>query len=247
MTLNIKIHNFEGPFDLLLHLIKKNKMDIYHIQISEITNQYIIYLQQMKSMDLEVTSEFIVMASSLLEIKSKMLIPKPKLEEQEEKEEEDPREQLVNKLLEYKKFKKVAEIFKEKEKFVGIMFHKKPEIIEIKEDKVNLEELFKNIDLLKLYDIYNKLINTYKNKINEKSSLLEKNVFIDKFKIEDKIQEIRTILKEENLKTFSTLIRNCSFKIEIIVTFLAILEMAKLREIKILQEDKFKEIYLERM
>src|SRR3712207_4469850 len=108
MSLNIKIENFEGPFDLLLHLIKKNEMDIYDIKIYEITTQYLNYINNMKELDLEVTSEFIVIAATLLEIKSKMLLPKQVVEENEE-DAEDPRQELINKLLEYKKFKQVAD------------------------------------------------------------------------------------------------------------------------------------------
>ncbi|GAE02350.1 segregation and condensation protein A [Clostridium botulinum B str. Osaka05] len=109
MPLNIKIHNFDGPFDLLLHLIKKNKMEIYDVSIYEITNQYLQYLNRMEELDLEITSEFIVMAATLIEIKSKYLLPK--VEEEKEEEENDPQKELLDKLLEYKKFKAAAEFF----------------------------------------------------------------------------------------------------------------------------------------
>jgi len=108
--LNIKISNFEGPFDLLLHLIKKNKMDIYNVKIYEITNQYIEYIKEMKELDLEITSEFIVMAATLIEFKSKMLLPKIKKEEDED--EERYKEDLLQKLIEYKKFKKASIYFR---------------------------------------------------------------------------------------------------------------------------------------
>ncbi|NOV88853.1 chromatin segregation and condensation protein Rec8/ScpA/Scc1 (kleisin family) [Clostridium acetobutylicum] len=124
MTLNINIDNFQGPFDLLLHLIRKNKMDIYDIKIFDITNQYIQYLNEMKEMDLEITSEFIVMAATLIEIKSKYLLPKTK-EEEEEKEESDPTKELVSKLVEYKKFKLAADFLKNRELDYGEVFSKK--------------------------------------------------------------------------------------------------------------------------
>ena len=108
--LKIKIADFEGPFDLLLHLIKKNKMDIYNIEIYKITNQYLESLNEMKEMDLEITSEFVVIAATLIEIKSKKLLPKVKVEEEES--EEDIEKRLMEKLIEYKKFKAVSEFFK---------------------------------------------------------------------------------------------------------------------------------------
>ncbi len=142
MPLSIKVTNFEGPFDLLLHLIKKNEMNIYDINIVEITNQYLEYLKSMKEMDLEVTSEFIVIAATLIEIKSKYLLPKVK-EENNPDEEIDVEQELLNKLIEYRKYKVIAENLKMMEQGAGIMISKKPEIIE--EDNKNAKE----IDFLK--------------------------------------------------------------------------------------------------
>ncbi|MCW8000078.1 segregation/condensation protein A, partial [Clostridium sp. cpc1] len=146
MPLNIKIHNFDGPFDLLLHLIKKNKMEIYDVSIYEITNQYLQYLNRMEELDLEITSEFIVMAATLIEIKSKYLLPK--VEEEKEEEENDPQKELLDKLLEYKKFKAAAEFFKTRQKISGTSFSKKPEIIEVKNKETTTEELLKNVTML---------------------------------------------------------------------------------------------------
>ncbi|EQB86689.1 hypothetical protein M918_13070 [Clostridium sp. BL8] len=142
MSLSIKITNFEGPFDLLLHLIKKNEMDIYNIRILEITNQYLDILKQMKEMDLDITSEFIVIAATLIEIKSKILLPKPKVENEEENEE-DAAKELINKIVLYKKFKVAAEFLLERERETGIMFSKKPEIIEEKNYKETTADLLK--------------------------------------------------------------------------------------------------------
>lgn len=123
MSISIKIENFEGPFDLLLYLIKKNKMEIYDIKIHDITTQYLDYINNMKEMDLDITSEFIVIAATLLEIKSKMLLPKENIDNEDT--EEDPRKYLMDKLIEYKKFKKVADWLKEKEKdFRDYVFQK---------------------------------------------------------------------------------------------------------------------------
>jgi segregation and condensation protein A len=160
-----KIENFEGPFDLLLHLIKKNEMDIYDIKIYDITTQYLKYLDEMKEIDLEITSEFIVTAATLLEINSKMLLPKSN-ENEESQEEEDPRKELVSKLLEYKKFKLVANFLAEREKKIGIVFQKKPEIIEEKKGNIDNKDILKDITILHLFNIYNELITNYRNKMN---------------------------------------------------------------------------------
>lgn len=242
MALNIKIENFEGPFDLLLHLIKKNEMDIYDIKIHEITTKYLKYLNDMKKIDLDITSEFIVMAATLLEIKSKMLLPKQK--KNEESEEVDPREELVNKLLEYKKFKLVADFLGGKEKKAGIVFQKKPEIIEEKKDKGNNEDILKNVTILKLFNIYNELMLNYKNKMNT-DNVMEREIPLDKFKIEDKLIELSNELMKNKKLYFSRVIKKCSSKIEKVVTFLALLELIRMRVVSVAQESNFKEIYIE--
>lgn len=242
MALNIKIQNFEGPFDLLLHLIKKNEMDIYDIKIYEITTQYLNYINTMKELDLEVTSEFIVIAATLLEIKSKMLLPKQVVEENEE-DVEDPRQELINKLLEYKKFKQVSDYLMNRESTVRFMYSKRPEIIEDihKDDNA---DILKDVTILKLFNIYNDLMETYKNKMNTEN-VIPKEISLDKFKIEDKMVEISEKLKDGSKIGFSKLVSSCEDKIEAIVTFLALLELIKLRVITAIQEGNFKEIYLE--
>lgn len=165
----IKISNFDGPFNLLLHLIKKNEMDINEIRIEEIVKQYLDYINFMKELDLEITSEFIVMAATLIEIKSKTLLPK----EQKEEEDEDPTKELLVKLNEYKKFKLIAEYFKGKDFDAGTSFTKKPEIIEDVEEIDNFNYL-KNTSMLDLYNLYNKLMRLYNEKQNH-GNVIEKN------------------------------------------------------------------------
>ncbi|WP_333861629.1 segregation/condensation protein A [Clostridium sp.] len=246
MPLNIKIENFQGPFDLLLHLIKKNKMNIYDIKIHDITEQYIKYINSMKEMDLEITSEFIVIAASLIEIKSRMLLPKPKLEEDNKDREKDPRKQLVDKLLQYKRFKAAAEFFKERALNIGRMYGKMPEIIEVKNKSEDMEEILKGIDIGKLHEVYYKLINLYKSKLNRENTVNE-NITVDKFKLEDKMEYIIEVLENKRKIGFSRVIENCSFKIERIITFVALLELVKLRNISIMQYKNFGEIYIERV
>ena len=178
----IKIDNFEGPFDLLLHLIKKNQMNIYNVEISEITNQYLQYLDKMKEMDLDITSEFIVIAATLIEIKSKTLLPKIKKEDDEE-DEEDIEKKLLEKLILYKKIKEATNFFKERYSDSGSIFTKKPEIIEeVKEKPSKNEDILKNVTLLDLYNIFNNLLEIYRNKQN-RANVIEKKIYVDKYKI----------------------------------------------------------------
>jgi segregation and condensation protein A len=245
MDYNIKIShlNFEGPFDLLLHLIKKNEMDIYNIKIYEVTNEYMEYIKQMKEIDLEITSEFIVMAATLIEIKSKLLLPK--LNEKEE-DEIDPRKQLVEKLIEYKRFKAVANFLKSRMKDTGYLFSKKPEIIDDRSKKNDNEDILKNVSMLDLYNLYNELLNRYKNKVNENNTL-ENHIPVDKFKIEDKMVELSSKLQSGNKYIFAQIIESYQSKMEVVVTFLALLELIRIKNVKVYQESNFNEIYIERV
>ena len=245
MPLSIKVTNFEGPFDLLLHLIKKNEMNIYDINILEITNQYLEYLKSMKEMDLEVTSEFIVIAATLIEIKSKHLLPKNK-EEHSAEEENDVEQELLNKLIEYRKYKVVAENLRMMEQGAGIMFSKKPEIIE--EDNKNVKEpdFLKNIKMLDLYSLYNNLMQEYINKMNT-DNIINKKILVDEYKIEDKMEELKQKLDCFGRVHFTNLIYGYSSKLEVIITFLALLELIKIRSVRVIQESNFKDIYLERI
>lgn len=246
MSLNIKIENFEGPFDLLLHLIKKNKMDISDIKIYEITNQYLEYIHAMEEMDLEITSEFIVIAATLIEIKSKLLLPKQKDDENAvDLDEKDPEKELIDKLIQYKKFKAAALLLKEREQGTGRMFGKKPEIIEEKKKNLEPKDFLEGITILKLYEIYNNLITIYKNKINT-ANVINKEIPIDKFRIEDKMDYLKENIKFGKKIQFSNIINECSSKIEVVVTFIALLELIKLKYIVVVQEENFKEIYVER-
>ncbi|MBU3126556.1 segregation/condensation protein A [Clostridium tagluense] len=245
MPLSIKVTNFEGPFDLLLHLIKKNEMNIYDINIYEITSQYLEYLKTMKEMDLEVTSEFIVIAATLIQIKSKRLLPKNK-EENSKEEENDVEAELLNKLIEYRKYKVIADNLKMLEQGAGIMFSKKPEIIE--EDSKNIKEIdfLKNVTMLDLYNLYNNLMQQYINKMNV-NNIINKKILVDEYKIEDKMLELKEALDLFGKVYFSKLITGYSSKIEVIVTFLALLELIKIRSVRVIQESTFKDIYLERV
>ncbi|MBU3110689.1 segregation/condensation protein A [Clostridium lacusfryxellense] len=245
MPLSIKVTNFEGPFDLLLHLIKKNEMNIYDINIVEITNQYLEYLKSMKEMDLNVTSEFIVIAATLIEIKSKYLLPKVK-EENNPDDEIDVEQELLNKLIEYRKYKVIAENLKMMEQGAGIMISKKPEIIE--EDNNNAVEIdfLNNISIFDLYNSFNNLMLEYINKMNT-NNIINKKILVDEYKIEDKMDELKQKIDSFGKVHFTNLICGYSSKIEVIVTFLALLELIKIRGVRVIQESNFKDIYLERI
>ena len=230
----IKVADFEGPFDLLLHLIKKNK----------ITNQYLRYLDEMKEMDLEITSEFIVIAATLIEIKSKSLLPKVKVEDENE---EDIENKLKLRLIEYKQIKAVSSFFKERHINSGEIYSKKPEIIEIEEEKAPKcnEDIFKNLTLIDLYNIYNNILDTYHNKQNN-INVVQRKIYTDKYKVEDKMKELLDRFNNANVIEFRSIIKESESKLETVVTFLALLELIKLRVIIAYQEGNFKEILMKR-
>ena len=241
----VKVADFEGPFDLLLHLIKKNKMNIYNIEIYKVTNQYLEYLNTRKVMDLEITSEFIVVAATLIEIKSKNLLPKVKVDEEEESEE-DIEKRLMERLIEYKKIKNVSEFFKNKYINAGEVFSKKPEIIEeIKPEKIDNDDIFKNLTLLDLYNIYNKILETYREKQN-KVNVVQKKIYVDKYKVEDKMEELLERFNSSEVIEFNNLIKESTCKLETVVTFLALLELIKIRTIQVFQDESFSNILIKR-
>ena len=240
----IKVADFEGPFDLLLHLIKKNKMDIYNVEIYKVTNQYLEYLNTRKVMDLEITSEFIVVAATLIEIKSKNLLPKVKVEEEEN--EEDIEIKLMERLIEYNRFKAVSEFFNDKYVSSGEVFSKKPEVIEeIKPEKVDNDDIFKNITLLDLYNIYNKILENYREKQN-KVNVVQKKIYVDKYKVEDKMEELLKKFNSVEVIEFNNLMKESSCKLETVVIFLALLELIKIRTIQVFQDENFSNILIKR-
>ena len=244
IKMNIKIENFEGPFDLLLHLIKKNKMDIYNVNIYDITVKYIDYINKLKEMDLDIASEFIVIAATLIEIKSRSLLPK-KLKVEEQEEEEDLQKILFDRLVEYRKFKKVFEYLLSKYVSKGNVYFKKPEIIFQKKDSLlDLNEIFKDMDILDFYVKYKALINAYVEKQNI-SNPIQNNIYVDKFKIQDKIEYLKQT--KESILKFDEIIENCEEKIEIIVTFIAVLELVKQKYFKVIQVDRFTNIIIQKI
>ncbi|WP_427339254.1 segregation and condensation protein A [Caloranaerobacter sp. DY30410] len=240
MKYNVVLEIFEGPLDLLLHLIDKNEVDIKDIPISKITEQYLEYLEKMKDLDLEITSEFLLMAATLLEIKSKMLLPRKKDEgKQLEIEEIDPREDLVKKLIDYKRFKEAAIKLKEKEELQRKLFFKPREEIDldIRNEKLELE----NVKIEDLFKIFCNIIK--RNNIGTKKIKIHE-IKRDEISIEESMKRIEKILNEKRTITFSELFDENSSRIYIVVTFLSLLELMKLKVIAIKQEKNFGNIYI---
>ena len=236
VNINFKINEFEGPLDLLLHLIKENKMDIMNIEIEKITEQYISYLNEQEKMNLEIASEYLVMASELIELKSKLLLPNPKVEETEE-EQVDPREELVNRLLEYQAYKEITKVLKEKEELRKEIYTKSPENIKnyIEEDT----KLSSDITLDDLVEAFKKYLERKK-----ESRPLKTKVTTNEISVSSRRLEIKSILKKKPKVSFFELFPVLN-KEYIVATFLAILEMAKNKELKITQDKNFDDIICE--
>lgn len=236
VNINFKINEFEGPLDLLLHLIKENKMDIMNIEIEKITEQYISYLNEQEKMNLEIASEYLVMASELIELKSKLLLPNPKVEETEE-EQVDPREELVNRLLEYQAYKEITKVLKEKEELRKEIYTKSPENIKnyIEEDT----KLSSDITLDDLVEAFKKYLERKK-----ESKPLKTKVTTNEISVSSRRLEIKSILKKKPKVSFFELFPVLN-KEYIVATFLAILEMAKNKELKITQNKNFDDIICE--
>ncbi len=233
MTYKIKLDFFQGPLDLLLFLIKRDKIDIYDIPIADITRQYIEYIELMKLLDLEVAGEFLVMAATLMHIKSKMMLPEDP-EADPEEAEADPREELVKRLLEYKKFKDAAEqlsLMHERHRGMFMREGEGGKALVMSQDGENFFEA-------SLFD----LINAFRKVLKDAPRETFHKVIRNQFTVSDKIHEIYHLLAEKPRMLFSDLFRKASGKDEIIATFLAVLELMKMREILAVQSDLFGEI-----
>ena len=231
--MEFRVDGFEGPLDLLLHLIKENKMDIFDIEINLITEQYLKYINNLEKVNLEI-SEYLVLASELIEIKAKMLLPKKKQEM--EIEEEDPREELVNKLLEYQAYKEISKDLKEKEELRSEIYTNAPEkYSNYQEEETTFEG--GSVDLL--IDAFKKFLIR-----KEEEKPLNTKVTKKGISVSSRRHEIKNLLKEKGKVSFYQMfsIRSREY---IVVTFLAILEMAKNKELIIHQEGIYDEIICE--
>ena len=243
MAIPVKLEVFEGPLDLLLHLIDKNKIDIYDIPIVEITEQYLDYIRQMESSDMNVMSEFLVMAATLIDIKCRMLLPK---EVNEEGEEEDPRAELVQKLLEYKMYKFMS--FELRDRQVDAernmyRIQKLPEEVAAYRQPIDYEELIGDMTLNRLHEIFKFIVRKQEDKIDPIRSQYG-NIEKEEVDMEAKALYVEAYAREHKSFSFRRLLEKQSSKMELIVTFLIILELMKIGKISISQENIFDDIII---
>ena len=243
MGIAVKLQAFEGPLDLLLHLIEKNKVSIYDIPIAEITDQYMAYLHEMKKQDLGVMSEFLLMAATLLDIKSRMLLPK---EVNEEGEEEDPRQELVQQLLEYKMYKYISYELKERRQDAAqVLYHKQdlPEEVKAYKQPVSTEELLAGVTLSRMHRIFVDIIRRQNNRIDPIRStfgtLQKEEVDMDQMR-----EKVAEYIEQHEVCNFRKLLLGQATKMQVIIAFLIILEMMKEGVITIVQEESFGEIHI---
>jgi segregation and condensation protein A len=227
---SIKLDAFEGPLDLLLFLIKRDKIDIYDIPIAHITRQYLEYIEVMKELNLDIAGEFIVMAATLMRIKVRMLLPRT----QDEEEEEDPREGLVLALLEYRKFKEAAQILKAKGEEQSLWFPRTDVSFlgELPEDEVLVEAT--------LHD----LIFAFKRILDTQPTETFHTVNYPKVSVEERIEHVLSRLTQKDGLIFADLFSDSPLKLVMVVTFMAILELIRLQEIYIRQTKHFSEIWV---
>lgn len=227
---HVKLERFEGPLDLLLHLIKKEEIDIYDIPIAHITLQYLSYIEMMQMLDLDVAGEFLVMAATLMRIKARMLLP---VAPEEDEEEEDPREELVRRLLEYKRFKEAAETLKEREEQMRRVFERGFSEIAFENGEVELEEasLFDLLDALRAA-----LARTVEPPAHEVES--------ERLNVIKRIEDIWEVLRSRGKMRFSELLDKCRTRLDIIGTFISVLELIKSGRAGAVQRSVFGEIWI---
>ena len=234
----IKIENFEGPLDLLCHLIDKNKMNICDVKLSEIKDQYIDYINKMEEMNLEITSEFLVMASTLIYLKSKSVLPKNTEEEEEISEEE-----LLRRIIEYKKYKEITKTLRQMYELSSVRYYKAPDNIKL--PRQELEE--KQYSVENIINIYKELVARNENKINENAKNIEKIAITDPYTVASKVKEMLKELVKKPKFIFNSLfsLNKCN-KQEVITAFSGLLELSRRNKIITTQEELFGDISVEK-
>lgn len=230
MTYNVKLENFAGPLDLLLHLVRKNEMDIFQIPISQITDEYLKYIEMVKELDLEIASEFIVYAATLMYLKSRSLLPAEQKTEEEILDEERQLQELKEKLAEYERFKTLASDLEKRHIEQKDLFAREPILDSQREEQIDAT-------LFDLLDAFSTIL-----KEAEKKNILE--IEEENITVEDKIVLIKSVLKKSEKVTFSSLFAKAKSKPEMVVTFMALLELIRMKELIIKQSSHFGEIWL---
>lgn len=233
----IKLSNFEGPLDLLLYLIKKNEIDIYDINVSQITRQYLEYIELMKILDLEIAGEFILMAATLIRIKAKMLLPKDP--DAIEEDDEDPRNDLVKQLLEYKRFKEVADDLSDKEDHQRRLYSRK----NFDKEKQYVKEFDDTADLVSDISLFD-LLSAFKYALENRPVETAHQVGEVGATVEDQINYVIGFLEAHERVTFFELVEPLKTRLMLIVTFMAILELIKTHRLIVQQAQTFGDIYI---
>ena len=243
MAISVKLQAFEGPLDLLLHLIEKNKVDIYDIPIVEITAQYLEYIKAMETEDMNVMSEFLVMAATLIDIKCRMLLPK---EVDEEGEEEDPRAELVQKLLEYKLYKYMSLELRDRQVDAAKNLYREqklPPEVALYKPPLDYDQLIGDMTLSRLHEIFKTIIRRQEEKIDPIRSRYG-NIEKEEIDMDVKLLYVEAYAREHRHFSFRRLLEKQASKMEIIVTFLIVLELMKTGRISINQENLFDDIMI---
>lgn len=244
MGISYKLENFEGPLDLLLHLIEKNKVSIYDIPIVLITQQYLDYVSRMEKTDLDIVSEFLVMAATLIDIKSRMLLP---AQDEEEEDEEDPRAELVRRLLEYKTYKYMAQELEEREQDAERLLFKDPtipkEVLKY-EPPVDLDSLLDGLTLARLQSIFDSVMKRKEDKIDPVRSNFG-TIRKEPVSLEQKIGSVMQYARKHRTFSFRQILEKQTGRLEVVVTFLAVLELMKMGKICLTQEALFDDMYIE--
>ncbi|MCD8083250.1 MAG: segregation/condensation protein A [Clostridiales bacterium] len=244
MAISYKLENFEGPLDLLLHLIEKNKVDIYDIPIAEITRQYLDYVSRMEQEDLNVVSDFLVMAATLLDIKSQMLLP---AEPSEDGGEEDPRAELVARLLEYKRYKRMALTLQDMEEEAEALFYRKPAIPEEVaryEPPIDLDGMLDGLTLERLRRVFESAMKRQKDKVDPIRSSFG-TIRREPVSLETRIRDVMGYARKNRSFSFRQMLTRQGDRLEIVVTFLAVLELMKMGKIRLTQEHIFDDMQME--
>ncbi len=234
----IHLDNFDGPLDLLLHLIDKNKMDIYDIPIAVITEQYLAYLEDAREMDLEIASEFLLIAATLLNIKARMLLPKRKTADGQPEQEEDPRSELVQRLVEYRFYKETAQVLQQREE-TGSSYMLKPQDIEWLTSELEPGNPVEHISLQQLLQAFSQVMEQAQPAAPPAITLTR-----EEYLVEDSMEEIRLRLWQETGVTFAGLFRRGDSRRKLITVFLALLELCRLGEVTFQQQDNFGPLWL---
>ncbi len=244
MAIQVKLEAFEGPLDLLLHLNEKNKVDIYDIPIVEITQQYLDYIKQMEMEDMNIMSEFLVMAATLIDIKCRMLLPK---EVNEDGEEEDPRAELVQKLLEYKMYKYMSYELRDRQVDAEKSFYRSqqlPKEVAAYRQPIHYEELIGDMNLARLNDIFKAMLKRQEDKIDPIRSNYG-NIEKDEVDMDERSLYVEAYARNHKSFSFRGMLEKQTSKMQVIVTFLVILELMKTGKITISQENIFDDILIE--